>query len=268
MYKKLSVFLVSLGLLGGCSVANGIVTDTTQKITTTLSASRSSSEKTLTPEEEQQLKEEKEHQAMLNELPEVSTTDWNLDLVNNWTPIDQDITIPLTTLPNGYMIDERMKDAYDDWMSAASEAGYEIVLVSSFRSVDLQQTNYDSSIQRYIDQGHSAEEAKKMTEDYIAIPGGSEHHTGLAIDIVDADWLSTGKGLIPEYDTQESQHWLVDTMADYGFVLRFPQGKEDETGIEYESWHFRYVGVDNARYMEKYQLTLEEYIDLLEEAGK
>jgi D-alanyl-D-alanine carboxypeptidase len=90
----------------------------------------------------------------------------------------------------------------------------------------------------------------------------------LAVDIVDSNWLETGKGLIPEYDTQPSQHWLIDNMTDYGFILRFPKGKEAETGIEYESWHFRYVGTENAKYLEKYDLSLEEYIQLLKEAGK
>ncbi|MEG0553547.1 MAG: M15 family metallopeptidase, partial [Carnobacterium sp.] len=176
---------------------------------------------------------------MLDELPAVSVTDWNLLLVNNSQPIDRNLDLPLITLPNGYMIDERIKKDYENWLAKASKEGYEIVLVSSYRSVDLQQKNYDASIQKYMDQNHTKEEALKLTEDYIAIPGGSEHHTGLAVDIVDSDWLETGKGLIPEFDTQDSQHWLLDHMTDFGFILRFPQGKEKETGIEYESWHFR-----------------------------
>lgn len=269
MYKKFAVLFVSIGLLSGCSAVENTVSDMTQKITKTETAtSATSSEKSLTPAEEQQLKKEQEHQAMLDELPDVSTADWNLLLVNNEKPIDPDLEIPLATLPSGYMIDERMKEDYDNWLEAASKAGFNIVLASSYRSVDLQQTNYDSSIQHYIDQNYSEEEAKKKTEDYIALPGGSEHHTGLAVDIVDDEWLDTGKGLIPEYDTQDSQHWLVDHMTDYGFILRYPEGKEKETGIEYESWHFRYVGVENAKYIEKYDLSLEEYIDLLTEAGK
>ncbi|SEK47011.1 D-alanyl-D-alanine carboxypeptidase [Carnobacterium iners] len=227
-----------------------------------------SSVEVLTPEEEQQIKEKEEHQKMLDELPDVSVSDWNLLLVNNSQLIDPNLDLPLTVLPNGYLIDERIKQEYENWLKKASEAGFEIVLVSSYRSIDLQQKNYDSSIQRYIDQNYTQEEAIQETENYIAIPRGSEHHTGLAVDIVDSDWLETGKGLIPEYDAQASQHWLVDNMTDYGFILRFPQGKEAETGINYESWHFRYVGIENAKYIEKYDLSLEEYIQLLKEAGK
>lgn len=273
-YKKIAGSILMVGLLTGC----GMIEETlvkkpqeskeSQNSIETKSSTAQSSVEIMTPEEEQQIKEKEEHQARLDELPAVSVTNWNLLLVNNSQPIDRNLDLPLTTLPNGYMIDERIKKDYENWLAKASEAGYEIVLVSSYRSVDLQQKNYDASIQNYMDQNHTKEEAIKLTEDYIAIPGGSEHHTGLAVDIVDSDWLETGKGLIPEFDTQDSQHWLLDHMTDFGFILRFPQGKEKETGIEYESWHFRYVGIENAKYIEKYDLSLEEYIQLLKEAGK
>ncbi|MEG0267733.1 MAG: M15 family metallopeptidase [Carnobacterium sp.] len=273
-YKKIASSILMVGLLTGCGMIEETLVNKPQEseeskdsIGNTSSTAQSSVE-IMTPEEEQQIKEKEKHQAMLDELPAVSVTDWNLLLVNNSQPIDRNLDLPLITLPNGYMIDERIKKDYENWLAKASKEGYEIVLVSSYRSVDLQQKNYDASIQKYMDQNHTKEEALKLTEDYIAIPGGSEHHTGLAVDIVDSDWLETGKGLIPEFDTQDSQHWLLDHMTDFGFILRFPQGKEKETGIEYESWHFRYVGIENAKYIEKYDLSLEEYIQLLKEAGK
>ena len=212
---------------------------------------------------------------MLDTLPAVSTDDWNLNLVNNWTKIDESVEIPLKELPEGYpvderifLVDERIIPDYVAMIDAGKEAGHEILAVSTYRSVELQTTNYNSRIQQYLDEGKSQEEAVKLTEDYIAIPGGSEHHTGLAIDVMDTEWVNTGKGLIAEFDTQESQQWLVEHAAEYGFVLRFPEGKKEATGIEYESWHFRYVGKENAAYMKKHDLALEEYIALLEEAGK
>ena len=84
------------------------------------------------------------------------------------------------------------------------------------------------------------------------------------MDIVDEEWIVAGNGLMPEYDTQESQQWMVDTMADFGFILRYPESKEDVTGIQYESWHFRYVGEENAQFIIEHDLVLEEYIELLQ----
>lgn len=273
-YKKIAGSLLILTTITGCGLIEETfynTSDESSKSETSIdnqSIAADSSVEALTPEEEQQLKEKEERQMMLDELPNVAVSDWNLLLVNNSQLIDPNLDLPLTILPNGYMIDERIEQEYENWLKKASEAGFEIVLVSSYRSVDLQQKNYDSSIQRYIGQNYTQEDAVKETEKYIAIPGGSEHHTGLAVDILDSEWSETGQGLIPEYDTQASQHWLVDNMTDYGFILRFPKGKEAETGINYESWHFRYVGIENAKYIEKYDLSLEEYIELLKEAGK
>ncbi|SFH69424.1 M15 family metallopeptidase [Pisciglobus halotolerans] len=263
MKLKWMIPLIATSVLAGCSQLEGTqqISDSSTKESVQSEAASSSSEMT---------KEEKEHQEMLAELPDVSTSDWNLILVNNWTPIDKDTEkgIPLKEVEEGKQMDERIVDAYQTWMKDAAKAGYSVYLASAYRSISHQETNYNNKIKHYMNEGYSKEEAVQRTEDYIAIPGGSEHHTGLALDMVDIDWINAGHGLDPEYDTQESQQWLVSTMADHGFILRFPKDKEKETGIKYESWHFRYVGKENAKYIEKHQLSLEEYIDLLKEAGK
>ena len=94
-----------------------------------------------------------------------------------------------------------------------------------------------------------------FTKKSVAIPGTSEHATGLAVDI-----MSTKYGELDEKqgDTEE-QKWLMEHCSEYGFVLRFPQDKSDITGIVYEPWHYRYVGVDAAKEMTENGLTLEEY---------
>jgi D-alanyl-D-alanine carboxypeptidase len=140
-----------------------------------------------------------------------------------------------------------------------------LFFASGYRSVERQTNNYENRIQGYVNDGYTEEEARELTEEYIAVPGYSEHHTGLALDIVDQEWIAQGNSLSPDYDTQESQQWLVETMADYGFILRYPEGKEEITGINYESWHFRYVGVENAQFMVEHELVLEEYMELLHE---
>ncbi|MDN6627136.1 MAG: M15 family metallopeptidase [Pisciglobus halotolerans] len=254
-------FLATAVLLTGCS------TSTNQSQTTQTGSSKEHSEQSVSSVITE---EEKQHQAMIDDLPEASTTDWNLILVNNWTPIDKKVeqAIPLVEVEEGKKMDERIVSDYKEWMDGAANEGYSVYLASSYRSVDRQQSNYTRKIQQYMNEGFSKKEATRKTEEYIAIPGRSEHHTGLALDMVDIDWINAGNGLDPEYDTQESQQWLVATMSDYGFILRYPKDKEEETGINYESWHFRYVGKENAEFMKKYNLSLEEYVSLLQETEK
>lgn len=144
-YKKIAGSLLILTTITGC----GLIEETflnepsesnkSQKEIDNQSIAVDSSVEVLTPEEEQQIKEKEEHQKMLDELPDVSVSDWNLLLVNNSQLIDPNLDLPLTVLPNGYLIDERIKQEYENWLKKASEAGFEIVLVSSYRSIDLQQ---------------------------------------------------------------------------------------------------------------------------------
>lgn len=208
-----------------------------------------------------------EKEKLITQLPEdAHASDWNLILVNNDHPVPENYDEQVTMVPaeNGLLMDERIFENWDAWNTVAQEAGYGLVLVSAYRSVDLQQSLFDDSYQQNLARGYSEEEAREKTMEYLTIPGSSEHHTGLALDIVDTDWAAqTDDPLVPEYDQHPSQHFLVDTMTDYGFILRYPKGKEDITGIQYESWHFRYVGKENARFITEHDLTLEEYLDLL-----
>ncbi|MEK6190160.1 MAG: D-alanyl-D-alanine carboxypeptidase family protein, partial [Carnobacterium alterfunditum] len=160
------MLLITTGILGGCEQFNQESSSESNQASET-----SSSIERLTPEEEQKRAKEAEHQAMLDTLPAVSTDDWNLILVNNWTKIDEAIKIPLSELPNGYLVDERIIEDYVAMADAGKEEGHEILAVSTYRSVELQTTNYDNRIQQYLNEGFSQEEAVKLTEDYIAIPG-------------------------------------------------------------------------------------------------
>lgn len=225
-----------------------------------------STEKEELTEIESMSEEEKEHQKLIDSLPaEADIEDWNLILVNNWNALPDEFELDLVEVEPEKLIDRRIVDAYESWIAAAEAAGHQLYLASGYRSVERQQNNYDRSVNQYIHEGYSKEEAIEKTEEYIAIPKSSEHHTGLAVDIVDQQWIAEGNGLTPDYDTQESQHWLVDTMADYGFVLRYPKDTTELTDINYESWHFRYVGKENAQFIVEHDLVLEEYIELLNE---
>ena len=111
--------------------------------------------------------------------------------------------------------------------------------------------------------GKSKEEAEKITATMIAIPGTSEHHTGLAADIV----TPTHQTLDPEFADTDAGKWLQENAAEYGFILRYPEDKQDITEIIYESWHYRYVGVDHAMAIKENGLCLEEYLEILKEGG-
>lgn len=219
-------------------------------------------EQTETEAEEQE--EVSWEEQMVEKLPETaSLDDWNLVLVGPWNELSKDFKPELVEVNNQQEIDARIESAWDAWYQAALEAGHRLFFASGYRSIELQEINFDSTVQQNINAGMSEEEAIEKAKEYLTVPGHSEHHTGLALDIVDEEWIVEGNGLDPEYETQASQQWLVDTMTDFGFILRYPENKEEVTGILYEPWHFRYVGKENAKFIVDHELALEEYIDLL-----
>ena len=126
---------------------------------------------------------------------------------------------------------------------------------SSYRSVARQKELYENSINKYLKQGKTQEEAEKLTDEYINKPGSSDHNLGLAVDFNYVDNTFA--------DTDEYQ-WLLENAENYGFILRYPKDKEDITKIAYESWHWRYVGEEHAKKMNELNMCLEEYVEYLE----
>lgn len=145
--------------------------------------------------------------------------------------------------------------------SEAEKNGFRFTLVSGYRSIAYQKNLFDQSVQRHRDAGYSLEQAQNMTLSYSQMPGSSEHHTGLAVDIIDTAFLNDRQDLYDDVDQLISQQWLINHAVDYGFILRYPKTKVNWTGINYEPWHFRFVGQENAIYMTKNGLSLEEYIE-------
>lgn len=198
------------------------------------------------------------------ELPaNANLDDWNLILVNPWEALPSEFDPNLVVVMNEQQIDSRIIQAWEEWYKAALDAGHQLFFASGHRTVERQSSNFNRTYNNYLSEGYSEEEALLKTKEYLTEPGHSEHHTGLAFDLLDQQWVASGRTLEPDYDSQASQQWLVDTMSDYGFILRYPKGKEEITGIQYESWHFRYVGEEHARFMELHDLVLEEYIELI-----
>lgn len=157
------------------------------------------------------------------------------------------------SLPKDYREVDLEKDAISaskSLMKAAQEDGIVIKIRSGYRSYRTQTTLYNNYVKR---------DGKEVADRYSAIPGHSEHQTGLAFD------FTTGNASRPigEWFTDTKQaKWLYENAHKYGFILRYPEGKEDITGYQYESWHYRYVGYEHSKYFDMNNLTLEEYLGL------
>ena len=133
-------------------------------------------------------------------------------------------------------------------MAAGRENGYNVKINSSYRSKATQQAIWNEKVNNRIKKGQSKSTAEAMVGKSVAIPGTSEHQTGLAVDI---------KGTKKMYD------WLAENSWQYGFILRYPDDKIKITGIVYEPWHFRYVGKPLAKDIYDSGLCLEEYLENL-----
>ena len=197
--------------------------------------------------------------------PAASSADWNLVLVNRENQLAEEIVMELYLTESGYQIDSRIQEPYLQLMEAGKAAGMDFTMVSGYRSIEQQQTNYDVNYQNYLASGLSEEEARTKTEEYIALPNASEHITGLAVDITSTALANQegNSGLFPDLENYPEGLWLKENAPKFGFVLRYPKEKEAITGINFEPWHFRYVGIENAMYMTENNLTLEEYIAIL-----
>ncbi|MFZ2538805.1 MAG: M15 family metallopeptidase [Oscillospiraceae bacterium] len=198
--------------------------------------------------------------------PVGSKSDWNLILLNSAdeNKIDADLDIQKTKFDTQW-VDSRAAKAYEDMRKAAAKKSITLYLRSGYRSISTQQRNYDNEVARFVGLGNSKEESIRLTNEYYAIPGRSEHHTGLAFDIITPEYHNTIHTLNEKFAKTAAYKWLVANCADYGFILRYEKDKKDITGINFEPWHYRYVGVDHAKYMTKNGLCLEEYMKLFED---
>lgn len=207
-------------------------------------------------------------ESQTDDFPNVSLDDWSMVLVGPKYKIDQEISQSgLSKLSNGYLVDKRIVSAYDDLAAAAKKAGYPLVMVSAYRSVAYQRKIFDANVDTLMARGESKEAAEKTTKLTFTEPGYSEHHTGLAIDVVDQAWYQdhTTDVLDHRFGDTEGGKWIQAHAREYGFIVRYPEGKYDITQIDYEPWHLRYVGVAAATYIEENQLTFEEFIDQVKE---
>lgn len=181
---------------------------------------------------------------------------WCLMLTNARYPVPDDYEVELTEVPgSNQSVDSRIYEPLMSMFEAMKSEGMSPRLCSGYRTLDKQEKLFNRKVQSYVRSGYSMEKANEMARQVLSIPGSGEHCLGLAVDIYSASYkrLETGFEKTPE------GMWLREHSQDYGFILRYEKGKEEITGIQYEPWHFRYVGVEAARYLKEHQLSLEEF---------
>lgn len=184
---------------------------------------------------------------------------WMLALINKSYPLGKNY-YPTTTIiieGNSATADNRVAESYRAMYNAALKEDVVLTPFSGYCSYNRQKTLYEDKLQAFIMQGMTEEEAILNAEKRVKPAGCNESGAGLSVDVVSA---SAGFASTDEYK------WLMANAQNYGFVLRYPEDKTEITGMIYQPWHWRYVGLDVARYMKENNLCLEEYLGLVKES--
>lgn len=180
-----------------------------------------------------------------------SETPWNLILVNDNNALPKNYEPELTTLSNGVQVDIRIYPDLQSMFDEMRAEGVYPIVGEGYRSEKQQKDMMQEKIDAYIADGYSKKEARKEAEKWVAKPNYSEHQLGLALDI-NADKSKC--------DNDTVYQWLAKNAYLYGFILRYPEDKVDITGIDYEPWHYRYVGKEAAQEILSKGVCLEEYL--------
>ena len=192
---------------------------------------------------------EQQNQKLLSENQKLTEENERLEKdLNNWKIAKEIKEAPAV----------RLKEDSENWMLALVNEEYPLNLyvTSAYRSYDRQREVFDTTMKDWISKGYSPLDAYDETKKSVAVPGTSEHATGLAVDIISGQYT----GLDDKQGDTAEQEWLMAHCQEYGFILRFPKDKSNVTGIVYEPWHYRYVGKEAAKKITEQGITLEEYL--------
>lgn len=187
----------------------------------------------------------------------LTADDWRLLLVNKQHPVPENYTFTPGKITGNMKCDARIIDDLMAMMEAAKADGINLMVCSPYRDYNRQTVLFNRKIDYYMNKGYSYLEAYKISSITVTVPGASEHQIGLALDIVS----DTYPYLEIEFGETQAGKWLNKHICEYGFILRYPLGKEYITGIQYEPWHFRYVGKEAATAIMSQGITLEEFLE-------
>lgn len=198
---------------------------------------------------------QQENTPVVNETGE-PTPNAPLILVNKWHPIPDDYAVDVRELPNGHRVAVACYEDLTQMLSDCQAVGLRPEVCSGFRTISDQTALFNNKVERVMAEGHDRQAAEAIAGTEVAVPGTSEHHTGLAVDIIDGDYPV----LDSSQEERPTQQWLLENSWRYGFILRYPSDKTELTGIIYEPWHYRYVGESAAEEIYRGELCLEEYL--------
>ena len=179
-----------------------------------------------------------------------------LSLLNKEYILEDELELELTDIGNGHELDPQAAEALTQMVKDAREEGLYINVTSSYRTYNYQVSLFQNKIERLEDDGYTHTAAVKEAGTVVAVPGTSEHQLGLSVDFVTNRYKNLDEGIrsTKEYKWVEQHAW------EYGYVIRYPSGKSDITGIISEPWHLRYVGIPAAKLMWEQGLCLEEFL--------
>lgn len=182
-----------------------------------------------------------------------------LILVNPWNEVPEGYGVQLDSV-EGYLVDRRCARALTEMLADCRAAGYEPIICSAYRTQEYQEMLYRNKILRLLAEGVPNADAPDLAAQSVALPGTSEHQLGLALDLISETYTNLDQW----QERTEVQQWLMTNCWRYGFILRYPNGTSDTTGIIYEPWHYRYVGAVTAKAVTQSGLVFEDYLKTLE----
>ena len=182
--------------------------------------------------------------------------EWYMVLANRSSVLPGDFTVAETATVGEAVVDARIAEALRQMVNDAAAAGVKLKPTNGYRSIARQQELWDTRVKTLMEGGLSQADAETKAIDYTSAPGTSDHNTGLGLDIVSEDHPAKDAGFA---ETAAAQ-WLAEHAADYGFIMRYPSDKTEATGMDYEPWHYRYVGSEQAHKIKESGLCLEEYL--------
>lgn len=185
--------------------------------------------------------------------PEIEADNpWAFYIVSREYPLPEDFIVYPKKIQGDYEMDYRAANYFLDMKEAAAADGIELTVISAKRSEEYQKELFDKEIESFIAQGLSEEEAYEAAREWVALPLESEHNSGLAVDLNSLD---------ESFEESDAFKWLSEHAHEYGFILRYPKDKVGITGVRYEPWHYRFIGVYHATQIKEKGITLEEYYD-------
>lgn len=188
---------------------------------------------------------------------EITDKGSDIILVNKTNPIPEGYEPDLVIIENDLRCDRQALEPIQNMIKDAQDEGIKLIISSAYRDYDRQKDLFDKKLKQYMLYGYSYAEAYKKTATENSIPKTSEHEIGLAFDMVSEDHEKMNEA----FGSSDAGKWLEKNCFNYGFIIRYPKGKQEVTGIIYEPWHIRYVGKEVAKEIYKEHITLEEYLE-------